>query len=171
MMVTPGIYCPTVLKIELVFKVQKTGNRAEVGYKTMRSLSPLDSAGKIPQGFPSLQLFLIVHNLVAFGFITAILACVCQSLYYDSCVLRTSSDHYLELVFHQHGEVLNFVEVITLLSHEQHGRECAVQLSCPRLVTVSTCSKISLSLQIILTHCLLTVLTSSTVSVLVGYVF
>lgn len=39
-------------------------------------LSPLDSAGEIPQGFPSLQLFLIVHNLVAFGFIKAILACI-----------------------------------------------------------------------------------------------
>jgi len=43
----------------------------------LQDLSPLDSATEIPQGFPSLQFFLIIHNLVAFGFIKAILTCVC----------------------------------------------------------------------------------------------
>lgn len=38
---------------------------------------------------------------------------------------------YLELIFHLHGKALNFVEVITLLSHEQCGTGCAVQLSAP----------------------------------------
>lgn len=155
MTMTPGIYCPTALNVEPSSRYSQEIEHVWITKPWYPS--PVDSAKEIPQGFPSLQLFLILHNLLALDFIKAILACILQSLCCDSCVLRAPSNHYLELVFHEPGDVLNFAEVITLLSHGQRGRGRAVQLSCPRLVLVSTPSKISPSLQVILTHYLLSV--------------
>lgn len=60
----------------------------------------MEAAREIPQGLPPPKLFLILLSLVALDFIMAVALCIVQSSWYDSCVLRAPSDHYLELVSH-----------------------------------------------------------------------
>lgn len=128
------IVCPTVLKIELFFNIQ-TGNQAGVHYTTLRPLSFGFCWGDSPS-FP-ISTIIFGHSQEAFGFIKARLACIlylCSWGFFSP--LPTNS-------FPSSWGCIKLCRVITLLSHEQHGKEYAVQLSCSILVMVSTCSNTS----------------------------